>query len=68
MRIVYTGPFDEVDVPYVEDNQRKMFTAKHGEATECPDELAALLLEQTDNWAEPTAKAGRKTEATTPAG
>lgn len=68
MRIVYTGPFDAVDVPYVEDNQHKTFTAKHGEPTECPDELAALLLEQTDNWAEPTAKAGRKTEATTPAG
>lgn len=70
MRIVYTGGFDEVDVPYIEDNVEKRFTAKNGEPAECPDELAELLLEQADIWkrAESTARPGRKTEAITPAG
>lgn len=70
MRIVYTGAFDEVEVPYVEDGTPKWFRAKPDEPVECPDELAVRLLEQTDIWkrAESPARGGRKTEATTPAG
>lgn len=68
MRIVYSGGFDEVEVPYVEDGTPKWFRAKPGEPAECPDELAVRLLEQSDVWAESPVKAGRKTEAITPAG
>ena len=50
MRIVYTGAFDEVEVPYVEDGTPKWFRAKPGQPVECPYELAAGLLEQTDTW------------------
>ncbi len=67
MRIVYTGAFDEVEVPYVEDGTPKWFRAKPGQPVECPDELAAGLLEQTDTWkrADSPAGRGRKTEANT---
>lgn len=68
MRIVYSGAFDEVEVPYEEDGIFKRFTAKPGEPAECPDELAAMLLEQGDIWAEPPSKTAGKTKATTPAG
>lgn len=68
MRIVYSGAFDEVEVPYVEDGTPKWFTVRNGEPAECPDELAVKLLEQGDIWHESPAKAGRKTEAITPAG
>ena len=46
MKIVYTGPIDEVEVPYEEDGRPKVFTAARLQPTECPDELAAMLLEQ----------------------
>lgn len=50
--IVYSGPFDEVEVPYVEDGRPKVFVAKRGVAAECPGELADRLLEQGDTWKE----------------
>lgn len=68
MRIVYVGGFDEVEVPYVEDGTPKLFRALNGQPAECPNELALMLLQQTDVWAESPVKAGRKTEAITPAG
>lgn len=45
MKLVYAGPFDEVDVP---DGDVK-HTVRRGAATDIPDELAARLLEQ-DTW------------------
>lgn len=77
MKVRYIGPFDEVEVPYIEDNQHKSATFKRGETVEIPDELATGvpgefggLLEQTDNYESgesPTTRQ-RKTEATTPGG
>lgn len=69
MLIVYTGQFDEVEVPYTDDEVRKLLIARRGEPVECPAELAASLLEQSEAWrpAESPARGGRKTEATTPA-
>lgn len=46
MKIVYTGPIDEVEVPYEEDGRPKVLTAARLQPVECPDELAASLLEQ----------------------
>lgn len=61
--ITYHGPFDAVEVPYIEDGQPRWFQAAPGVPAECPDELAARLLEQTDTWRESPAKARTKTEA-----
>lgn len=46
MKIVYTGPIDEVEVPYEEDGRPKVLTAPRLQPVECPDELAGSLLEQ----------------------
>lgn len=62
MKVTYIGPFDEVEVPYIEDNLPKSVTFKRGETVEVPDELAngvpatelepgyGGLLEQMDNY------------------
>jgi hypothetical protein len=49
MRIVYDGPFDEVEVP---DGG---FVAARGEPVDAPDDVAARLLEQ-DTWSEALAE------------
>lgn len=41
-RIRYVGPFDAVDVPGLGLNISGI--------VDCPDDLAASLLEQEDNW------------------
>ena len=66
MRIVYLGPRgnDEVIVPDFTDERGYPQTVKRGVPVEVPDELAASLLEQPDNWAEAPAKAGRNTVPT----
>lgn len=57
MNIRYIGPFDEVEVPYTDNNLPRSVTFKRGEVVEVPDELATGvegvfggLLEQTDNY------------------
>lgn len=77
MKVTYIGPFEEVEVPYLDNNLPKSVTFKRGETVDVPDELATGvpgefggLLEQTDNYRaveSPTA-GKRKTEATTPGG
>lgn len=59
MQIVYTGVSDAVEVPYSEDGVLRMFNAVHGVPAECPDELAAMLLEQADIWAKAGARGGK---------
>lgn len=68
MRIVYKGIFDEVIVPDWADANGYPQAAKRGEALDCPDALAARLLEQTDNWAKAPAAGGRKTGPTSTEG
>lgn len=77
MKIKYIGMFDEVEVPYLDNNLPKSITFKRNHATECPDELAngvpgefGGLLEQTDNYeaVESPNRSTRKTEDTTPGG
>lgn len=46
MRIVYTGPFEAVDVPSLG------VTARRDVPIEVPDEAAAGLLKQSTIWAE----------------
>lgn len=50
MKVQYIGMFDEVEVPYIEDGIHKSLAFKRGATVECPDELAAGLLEQVDNY------------------
>jgi hypothetical protein len=50
LKIVYTGPHDEVDVPGLQ------ITARHGESVEIEDAVAKELLAQGGPWA----KAGQK--------
>lgn len=50
MKVVYIGQFDEVIVPEWENANGYPQNAKRGEPVEVPDELAARLLEQADNW------------------
>ena len=67
MRIVYTGAFDEVEAPYLENGQQRWVKARPGEPVECPDELAERLLEQSDTWgrAESPTRPARKTNLNT---
>ncbi|MCI2421508.1 hypothetical protein MOQ72_29145 [Saccharopolyspora sp. K220] len=61
MRIVYTGPFEAIDVPSLG------LTARRDVPIEAPDEAAARLLEQATIWAEakppkPTTKTSKEGE------
>lgn len=45
--VTYIGPFDEVEI----ERAPRLWTAvRNGETIEVPDDLAASLLDQTDNW------------------
>ena len=44
MKLTYTGPHDEVEIPSAG------VVCKRGESVEVPEELGASLLEQADNW------------------
>jgi hypothetical protein len=50
LKLIYTGPHDEVDVPGLQ------ITARHGESVEVEDVVAKELLAQGGPWA----KAGQK--------
>lgn len=63
MRIQYKGMFDEVVVRDWLDENGYARVVKRGEAVECPDELAARLLEQAGNWAKAPAPPTRNTRA-----
>lgn len=68
--VVYVGPFDEVEhqqttEAWASDTVGWAVT-KRGAEVEVTDEIAALLLEQPDNWALPktkTTKASTKGDA-----
>jgi len=49
MKLTYVGPHDGVDVPLPDGSEP---TVKHGESRDFPEEIAASLLEQGDNWNE----------------
>lgn len=55
--VKYVGPFGAVEI---ETAPRRWRTVAAGEEIEVADALAASLLEQTDNWAEPQATPAKK--------
>lgn len=63
MEIIYTGMFDEVDVPYEEDGTPRLLTVQRGKAVEAPDGLAERLLEQEANWKRGTVSRGKTKES-----
>lgn len=56
MRVLYHGPFDEVEIP---DAGGRPVTVRRGEIVDLPDDVAARLLEQSSIWA--VASRGRRT-------
>lgn len=67
MRLVYVGPFEEVEVAaWIDQRTGYPHEVRRGRAVDIPDEIARRLLEQADNWerSEPPARGGGKTEPT----
>jgi len=62
--VVYVGPFDEIEHQQTTEawssDSVGWTVTKHGAEVEVSDEIAALLLEQPDNW-QPAKPAKTKT-------
>lgn len=55
MKVVYQGPFDEVEVPFDFGGSVK---ARKGETVDVPDTIGKGLLEQPENWVRAETKKG----------
>lgn len=58
--VTYIGPFDAVEL---ERAPRLWVSVSHGESIEVPDDVAAALCEQVDNWTDTAAAAKPKKES-----
>lgn len=66
MELIYTGPFDAVELLDVQDASGYSATVKRGERIAVPDDVGARLLEQADNWRKAPAAPKPKTEPEKP--